>query len=119
MLHTTVKTSLSNHNDASFQCGCGGEENFPDFSSLQVLFGTTTGTAKTFANKLASKIARVSSMKTEIVNLQDYDVDNLEKESFIFVISFTWMDDVPPETASNFFLTVSDLRNDLEFQRIC
>ena len=74
---------------------------------IVIIYGTTTGTGKTFALKLLSKLQAVGRA-AEIVNMKDYDQEKLVKEDIALIIVSTWEGGVAPESGSAF---VEDLRD--------
>eukprot|EP01032_Pedospumella_encystans_P021473 gene21473-24358_t len=74
---------------------------------IVIIYGTTTGTGKTFALKLLSKLQAVGRA-AEIVNMKDYDQEKLVKEDIALIIVSTWEGGVAPESGSGF---VEDLRD--------
>ena len=46
---------------------------------------------------------------TSVVDLKDYDQDNMEQETTVVFLLSTWTDGVPPKSAETFFFWLKDL----------
>ena len=88
-------------------------------TSIRVAYGTQTGTSSRLAHLLVGNLRRgnnnhelPTNTSTSIVNLLDYDVDNLEKENIIIFVMCTWEGGVPPESATIFCNWLKDMAQD-------
>lgn len=101
-----------------------GDVKKPRKKTFHMLYGTTTGTTKTVADWLATKLKVASTTSCAIENLAEYDQDRLELigsdddtvdgesndlyEMCIFVVS-TYTDGEPPESCAKFFEWLKDM----------
>eukprot|EP01147_Barroeca_monosierra_P002878 gene2878-5704_t len=79
---------------------------------LLILYGTVTGTAKTFAEQLAQAVAILNTPVT-VQCLENFDVDKLpsERRVCVFIIS-TYEHGTPPKNAEWFYTSLLDAVND-------
>jgi len=77
--------------------GSGGEGK----PRLLLLAGSQKGTSLHFANKLAAR-AKVAGMAPAVVDVKDYEVENLASERLAVVVISTYTDGTPPESAAWF-----------------
>lgn len=75
---------------------------------VHILYGTTTGTSKNFANTLSRHIAKRCSLDVKVSNLKEYNDELLPKEDILLIISSTWEGGKAPESCQVFFDTVED-----------
>lgn len=73
---------------------------------LRVLYATTTGTAARIAKRIALEARALSALTSELEvslsSLDEYDQDNLEKESMVILVLPTWEGGKPPATGAVF-----------------
>jgi len=74
---------------------------------LLVLVGSQKGTGLYFARKLAAR-AKVAGFQPEVVEMKDYEVENLSKEHHVVIIISTYTDASPPESARWFCKWLSE-----------
>ncbi len=84
---------------------------------LRILYGTCTGTAKLFAEKLCKRIDSCTKFIVEVTDLKDYNEDKLETEDIVLFICSTWTDGQPPESASQFFEWLKDFATDFRVSK--
>lgn len=88
---------------------------------VRILYGTQTGTAKGFAQSLNRSIFALNiagyHFDTSILNIKDYDVDNLEQETVVIFIMSTWTDGVPPADARIFCNWLKDMATDFRVSK--
>lgn len=69
-------------------CACEGEQGPVVIENLKIIFSTLTGTAKTMATEIEKKIqdnTRVTVNKIDIMDITEYDNDNLLQETAVCV----------------------------------
>lgn len=86
---------------------------------VRILYGTVTGTARNFAKDLLGKISALGSANLEVsvVDLADYNEDDLEKEDIVLLISSTWTDGTAPEKSQMFFEHLKDFAYDFRVSK--
>lgn len=87
-----------------------------------ILYGTSTGTARTLASKLLQTLLALdncfSSENVVLKDLQNYDEDTLfEKEDIVILLCSTWSEGRPPEHAQRFFEWLRDYRYDFRVSK--
>jgi sulfite reductase (NADPH) flavoprotein alpha-component len=70
--------------------------------TISVLYGTETGNSKKVASKLAS-VLKGKQHKVTLKALDQYNADNLKKESLVFIVMSTHGDGEPPAAAKRFY----------------
>jgi len=73
-----------------------------------VLYGTTTGTARTFAERMCQRINAnpllQESYHASVADLAVYNYeDELPKQTLVFLVCSTWSEGTPPESCRGFF----------------
>jgi tRNA wybutosine-synthesizing protein 1 len=75
--------------DTGKSCACEGTANEPVvIENMKIIFSTLTGTAKTMATEIQNKIeanSRVTVNKIDIMDVTEYDNDNLLQETAVCV----------------------------------
>lgn len=69
-------------------CACEGEQGPVVIENLKIIFSTLTGTAKTMAAEIEKKVqdnTRVTVNKIDIMDITEYDNDNLLQETAVCV----------------------------------
>lgn len=91
------------------ECSCKGEENETTGikKELKVLYGTQTGTAKLWAEKMAKDIEEIG-FKADVIDLAKYDPDELAYESLVLFVISTYTDGNPPENCAPFYEWLKD-----------
>jgi tRNA wybutosine-synthesizing protein 1 len=80
------------------------------------LYGTTTGTAKSFALKLQSKLLIVGR-DVHVCNLAEYDQEKLVKEDIVLYICSTWEGGEAPESCQPFLIDLKDYAHDFRVSK--
>lgn len=73
---------------AKDSCACEGDKEPVVIDNLKIIFSTLTGTAKTMASEIEKKIqdnTKVTVNKIEIMDVTEYDNDNLLQETAVCV----------------------------------
>jgi sulfite reductase alpha subunit-like flavoprotein len=70
---------------------------------VHILYGTTTGTSRNFANTLARHIEKKCHLSVAVTDLKDYTEEKLNKENIVLFICSTWTDGKAPESCNIFF----------------
>ncbi|KAI9327981.1 hypothetical protein BDR26DRAFT_874643 [Obelidium mucronatum] len=90
---------------------------------VTVVFSTQEGTTETFADKLAaavSKRVQVPSNAVEVVNMKNFDNDDLMKRSssqLVFFVLTTYIDGGPADDAAWFWSWLEDARFDFRVSK--
>ncbi|DAZ95897.1 TPA: hypothetical protein N0F65_012608 [Lagenidium giganteum] len=88
---------------------------------VRILYGSQTGTAKMLAESLEKKIFALNiagfHFQTNMVNMKDYDQDNLEHEGIVIAVLSTWTHGVPPEDARVFCSWLNDMALDFRVSK--
>jgi len=80
--------------------------------TITVLYGTETGNSKKIASKLAS-VLKGKQHKVTLKGLDQYNADNLKKESLAFIVISTHGDGEPPAAAKKFYDVLHTKQHDL------
>ena len=86
---------------------------------VRILYGTVTGTARTFAKEVLEKIEALGSDNLEVLltDLAEYSEDDLDKEDIVLLISSTWTDGTAPEKSQMFFEHLKDFAYDFRVSK--
>ena len=97
----------------------GSKETPASKRRIIILYGTTTGTAKTFSGLLDKRIKQSSTYipVTKIVNLADFDAETLSEQDIVLIISSTWTDGKSPESCFDFFDYVQEYAYDFRVSK--
>mgnify|MGYP000892143072 CR=1 FL=1 len=68
---------------------------------VTVLFGSQTGNSEGIAKKLAKKFSKLNFVVT-VIDLADYEVEQLAQEDKVLIITSTYGDGEPPDSAADF-----------------
>ena len=71
-------------------------------NKISVLFGTETGNSKKLATDFAAKAKKVG-VNVKLSGLDQYRLNDLSKEEYLFIVLSTQGDGEPPATAKKFF----------------
>jgi tRNA wybutosine-synthesizing protein 1 len=86
-------------------------------NKLKILYGSLTGTAKSYAETLAH-LARSQRFEAETVDLKDYEPESLPSDSsFVIVVISTHEGGLPPPTATFFVQWLVDTSTDFRVHR--
>lgn len=92
------------------------EDKVKYLKSLKILYGSTTGNAKSLALALRKKLNTYTRKSTAtVVNLKDYEPEDLEKEECIAIVVSTWNGGEAPRDAVFFTKFLEDVV--LDFRR--
>jgi nitric-oxide synthase len=80
---------------------------------IRVLFASETGKSKEFAQRFASSMERL--MHCEAIQMDEYDLKQLEKETHLVVICSTFGSGQPPENGE---VSLNDCQSDFKVQSI-
>ncbi len=69
---------------------------------ITILFGSQTGTTESLAKK-AAKAAKNHNLTPKVIDLADYEPANLAKESHLLILTSTYGDGEPPDSAKAFY----------------
>ena len=89
--------------------------------SITILYATTTGTARTYAQALQDLIAKIEISQNYFItciDIKDYDEDNLEKENVIIYLCSTWINGSTPENMNRFKNHLDDLIHDFRVSKM-
>jgi sulfite reductase (NADPH) flavoprotein alpha-component len=74
----------------------------PSVNKITIAFGTETGNSKRLASSFAAK-AKKAGINAKIVDLNQYRVNDLQKEEYFITVVSTHGDGEPPAAAKKFF----------------
>ena len=83
---------------------------------ILILYGTTTGTGKSFAFKLLSKLL-AAGRTVEACSMSEYDQEKLVKEDIVLVICSTWQGGEAPESCRAFMEDLKDYAFDFRVSK--
>lgn len=90
-------------------------------NKVLILYGTTTGTALKFSQKLESDIIKSQHgnlrIPVRIINMKDFDEESLHKEDIVVIITSTWTGGIAPESAQRFFEGLKDIAYDFRVSK--
>jgi sulfite reductase alpha subunit-like flavoprotein len=86
--------------------------------SITILYSTTTGTARNLSEELLNRIQRSLNLTIRVMDLKDYDTDNLENEQMVFFICSTWTDGTLALSSHSFMVWLEDLANDFRISKM-
>lgn len=69
---------------------------------LRIFFGSQTGTAEDFSHKLALE-GKQCGFDTEVIDLEDYDSEELNNESLVIFVVATYGEGEPTDNARTFY----------------
>lgn len=93
---------------------------------ILIIYATVTGTAKTFAMKLNASISRQRDSNnvdsnfmfdSEVMNVEDFNEDELEKTPYVLYLSSTCADGTSPESGKYFMDWLKDMANDFRISK--
>lgn len=97
------------------------EPDLPRMLPVTILYATTTGTARAFANRMAKELfaMHVSGFhfRVTVCDVATYDVDALERETLLLVLLPTWTGGTPAPSAVGFAMHVHDLATDFRVSK--
>ncbi|ETW02566.1 hypothetical protein, variant [Aphanomyces invadans] len=116
---TETSTGCCQNNSSGHNGDDAEESNKP--VAVRILYGTHTGTAKGYAVALQKKLFALNvagyAFEPSVVDMKDYDQDNLEHEQVLIAILSTWTGGVPPESAMVFCNWVQDMAQDFRVSK--
>jgi sulfite reductase alpha subunit-like flavoprotein len=87
--------------------------------TVTILYSTTTGTARKLSEELLNKLQRrATNLQIRMVDLKDYETDNLENEQIVLFLCSTWTDGTLAETAQPFLVWLEDVANDFRISKM-
>lgn len=117
----SVKNAKKEKKEKKGNSGVQKVPNVPDKSKeekkVTILYGTCTGTARTFAEKLCKRIDSCTKYVVEVKDLKDYNDEKLDKENIVLFICSTWSEGTAPESARPFFEWLKDLAQDFRVSK--
>ncbi|EFA80409.1 NADPH-cytochrome-P450 oxidoreductase [Heterostelium album PN500] len=88
-------------------------------SPILVLVGTEYGLSHEVASKLEDELRVHANLFVRIVDMEEYEMLNFEKEQLVLIITSTYGDGVPPTTARPFFDYLEANKLDLSHIQFC
>lgn len=85
--------------------------------TITILFGSTTGTAKVFAETLKLKLSKLLRSQVNLKDAKDFDDDDIEKSSYLFIICSTWEYGQPPNKARRLYEWLKDYASDFRVSK--
>ena len=93
-------------------------------TKIKVIYGSTSGTAKTFAYSLFSQLNKENNkqhshhlLDITIINADEYNEDKLDSEDIVFLIVSTYTDGKPPAAAARMMEWLIDMINDFRVNK--
>lgn len=74
----------------------------PRVNKISILFGTETGNSKKVATEFAGQ-AKKNGVNVKLTSLDQYRINDLAKEEYLFIVISTQGDGEPPATAKKFY----------------
>lgn len=86
---------------------------------ILILYSTTTGSSRNFANLLRDKIFKLYSSKCDVtaMDINDYDEENLANEDIVFLLLSTSSDGRATEKGERFSKWIEDMVYDFRVNR--
>lgn len=91
--------------------------------NIILLYSSVTGTSKTLAKQLYGKIQQLNNITNRIqliprvVNISEYNEDNLEKENIVIFLCSTCADGTPPPSGTYFMSWLKDMSCDFRVSK--
>lgn len=85
---------------------------------VTILYSTTTGTAQKLATELLSVLSKFDHLQPSILNLKDYETDNLDSENIVLFLCSTWSNGTLAENSQSFLTWIEDLANDFRISKM-
>lgn len=76
--------------------------------TIHILYATTTGTARKFANTLYHHVIRRCAFNVKVSDLKEYSEDRLNSEDIVLFICSTYEDGTAPPSARLFFTDLEE-----------
>ncbi len=105
-LHGFFEGRLSNTDLTGFKSNSFGVEQTDPILNLTILYGSETGNSQELAEKLAEK-AFNKNIAAKVINMYDYNIDNLKDEENIAIIVSTHGEGDPPDMAEEFHKSIT------------
>uniref|UniRef100_A0AAV1VKZ9 tRNA 4-demethylwyosine synthase (AdoMet-dependent) n=1 Tax=Peronospora matthiolae TaxID=2874970 RepID=A0AAV1VKZ9_9STRA len=113
--------AISRKKRAKKSSSCKPKSDLPQPLTVRILYGTQTGVSKTMAETLQKSLFALNvanfHFQTSVVNMKDYDQDNLEQEAIVVAILSTWTHGNPPEDARVFCNWITDMTQDFRVSK--
>lgn len=84
--------------------------------TVTILFGTESGNSEMVADDI-SKALEDNGIKSEVFDMEDYDVGDLGMREMVIIVSSTYGEGDLPQTALPFFTALNELKPDLSSTR--
>lgn len=84
--------------------------------TVTILFGTESGNSEMVADDI-SKALEDNGIKSEVFDMEDYDVGDLGMREMVIIVSSTYGEGDLPQTALPFFKALNELKPDLSSTR--
>ncbi|KAE8100229.1 hypothetical protein FH972_018151 [Carpinus fangiana] len=83
----------------------------PSISKPKLFFVSQTGTSRALADRLFDLLAS-NDLPFDLVDLKDYEPEDLPKETLVLIVASTWEDGKPPQNAKFFSNWLSESAED-------
>jgi tRNA wybutosine-synthesizing protein 1 len=83
----------------------------PSLSKPKLFFVSQTGTSRALADRLFDLLAS-NGLPFDLVDLKDYEPEDLPKETLVLIVASTWEDGKPPQNAKFFSNWLSESAED-------
>lgn len=102
------------------QCCQVGDSNQSVIQRVKILYGTTTGNAKSMANQLAQSLEQLQ-IKSEVLDVSTYDFEEkltheASENAVLVLIISTYTEGTPPESAKWFYQWLEEAAKDFRTQ---
>ncbi|KAG2663969.1 hypothetical protein I3760_16G057500 [Carya illinoinensis] len=87
-------------------------------SKAKIFFVSQTGTSEALAHRLFDLLSS-NNLSFDLVDPEDYEPEDLSKESLVLIIASTWEDGKPPPNAKFFSSWLSESAKDFKVSRSC
>lgn len=119
---TTTEESVTTEDSITTQKSTTAQESTTTKKCIRILYASVTGSGKEFALQLEKDIYSLNvngihTFDTSVVNMKDYDQDNLEQEDIVVCILSTWTGGVPAKDGVLFCNWVKDMASDFRISK--
>lgn len=89
----------------------------PKNVTVMIMYGSCTGTAKTFAFKLSDYLLKQYGIVSIVKDSVDFDDADIEKANYFFLLSSTWTDGKPPLKVERLYEWLLDYATDFRVSK--
>lgn len=85
--------------------------------SIMIMYGSCTGTAKTFAYSLSDYLLKQYGIVATVKDSAEFDDADIEKATYFFLLSSTWTDGKPPMKLERLYEWLLDYATDFRVSK--